>query len=104
MEDARDLEALVVDLIKRNNVNIPPYPVVAMRLQNLVGSEDFGMGDLQRVIGGDPVLAATILRYANSAAFRGSRPRRPWKAPSRASAPKRFARSPSPPASARTPS
>jgi HD-like signal output (HDOD) protein len=74
MEDARDLEALVVDLIKRNNVNIPPYPVVAMRLQNLVGSEDFGMGDLQRVIGGDPVLAATILRYANSAAFRGITP------------------------------
>jgi len=74
MEEARDLEALVVDLIKRNNVNIPPYPVVAMRLQNLVGSEDFGMGDLQRVIGGDPVLAATILRYANSAAFRGITP------------------------------
>ena len=71
MEDAKDLEALVVDLIKRDNVNIPPYPVVAMRLQRLVGEENFGMSDLQRVIGGDPVLAATILRYANSAAFRG---------------------------------
>ena len=74
MEDAKDLEALVVDLIKRNNVNIPPYPVVAMRLQRLVGEEDYSMGDLQRVIGGDPVLAATILRYANSAAFRGVTP------------------------------
>jgi HD-like signal output (HDOD) protein len=71
MEDAKDLEALVVELIKGDNVNIPPYPVVAMRLQRLVGEEDFGMADLQRVIGGDPVLAATILRYANSAAFRG---------------------------------
>jgi HD-like signal output (HDOD) protein len=74
MEDARDLEALVVDLIKRDNVNIPPYPVVAMRLQRLVSEENYGMGDLQRVIGGDPVLAATILRYANSAAFRGVTP------------------------------
>jgi HD-like signal output (HDOD) protein len=74
MEDAKDLEALVVDLIKRDNVSIPPYPVVAMRLQRLVGEENFGMGDLQRVIGGDPVLAATILRYANSAAFRGVTP------------------------------
>lgn len=74
VEDAKDLEALVVDLIKRDNVNVPPYPVVAMRLQRLVGEEDFGMGDLQRVIGGDPVLAATILRYANSAAFRGVTP------------------------------
>ena len=74
MEDAKDLETLVVDLIKRDNVNIPPYPVVAMRLQRLVGEEDFGMGDLQRVIGGDPVLAATVLRYANSAAFRGVTP------------------------------
>jgi HD-like signal output (HDOD) protein len=74
MEDARDLETLVVDLIKRDNVNIPPYPVVAMRLQRLLEENDYGMGDLQRVIGGDPILAATILRYANSAAFRGVTP------------------------------
>jgi HD-like signal output (HDOD) protein len=74
MEDAKDLEALVVDLIKRDNVNIPPYPIVAMRLQRLVGTDNYGTGDLQRVIGGDPVLAATILRYANSAAFRGVTP------------------------------
>ena len=74
MEDAKDLETLVVDLIKRDNVNIPPYPVVAMRLQRLIEEDDFSMGDLQRVIGGDPVLAATILRYANSAAFRGVTP------------------------------
>ena len=74
MQDAKDLEALVVDLIRHDNVNIPPYPAVAMRLQRLVGGEDYGMGDLQRVIGGDPVLAATILRYANSAAFRGVTP------------------------------
>jgi HD-like signal output (HDOD) protein len=74
MEDARDLEALVVDLIKRDNINIPPYPVVAMRLQRLVGEGDYGMADLQRVIGSDPVLAATVLRYANSAAFRGVTP------------------------------
>jgi HD-like signal output (HDOD) protein len=74
MEDAKDLEALVVDLIKHDNVNIPPYPVVAMRLQRLLESEDYGVGDVQRVVSGDPVLAATILRYANSAAFRGVTP------------------------------
>ncbi len=74
MEEAKDLEALVVDLIKRDNVNIPPYPVVAMRLERLLQEDDYSMGDLQRVIGGDPVLAATILRYANSAAFRGVTP------------------------------
>ncbi len=71
MEDAKDLEAQVVDLIKGDNVNVPPYPVVAMRLQHLVEGDNYGMGDIQRVVGGDPVLAATILRYANSAAFRG---------------------------------
>jgi len=74
MEDAKDLEALVVDLIKRDNVNIPPYPVVAMRMQRLLEEDDYGMGDLQRVLSGDPILAATILRYANSAAFRGVSP------------------------------
>jgi HD-like signal output (HDOD) protein len=74
MEDAKDLETLVVDLIKRDNVNIPPYPVVAMRMQRLLEEDDYGMADLQRVISGDPILAATILRYANSAAFRGVTP------------------------------
>jgi HD-like signal output (HDOD) protein len=74
MEDAKDLETLVVDLIKHDNVNIPPYPVVAMRLQRLLDTDDYGIGDVQRVVSGDPVLAATILRYANSAAFRGVTP------------------------------
>jgi HD-like signal output (HDOD) protein len=74
MEDAKDLETLVVDLIKRDNVNIPPYPVVAMRMQRLLEEDEYSMGDLQRVISGDPILAATILRYANSAAFRGITP------------------------------
>ena len=74
MEEIKDLETQVIDLIRRDAINVPPYPAVAMRLQRLVGSDDYGMGDLQRVIGGDPVLAATVLRYANSAAFRGVTP------------------------------
>lgn len=74
MEDTQELETQVVDLIRRDAVNVPPYPAVAMRLQRLASSDDFGMSDLHRVISGDPVLAATVLRYANSAAFRGINP------------------------------
>lgn len=71
MDQARDLEAQVIDLIKSDRIIVPPYPVVAMRLQQLVSSDDYGIKDLQRIIGGDPILAATVLRYANSAAFAG---------------------------------
>jgi HD-like signal output (HDOD) protein len=74
MEDTKELEAQVVDLIRRDAVNVPPYPAVAMRLQRLASSDDFGASDIHRVISGDPVLAATVLRYANSAAFRGITP------------------------------
>jgi HD-like signal output (HDOD) protein len=71
---ALDLEPLVVDLIKRDAVRVPPYPAVAMRLQKLVNSTDFGIPDLVRVAGEDQVLAATLLRCANSAMYRGLQP------------------------------
>lgn len=66
-----DLEPLVVDLIARDAIRVPPYPAVAMRLQKTVGSDKFGIPELVKVAGEDQVLAATLLRCANSALYRG---------------------------------
>lgn len=74
MNDAVDLEPLVIDLISRDAVRVPPYPAVAMRLQKLAGGNEFGVADLVRVAGEDQVLAATLLRAANSALYRGVEP------------------------------
>ena len=66
-----DLKAAVTDLINRDAVVIPPYPGVAMRLQQLVGTNNYGMNDLAKVAMSDPVVTGFLLRAANSAALRG---------------------------------
>ena len=67
-----DLEAAVKGLIERDAVTIPPYPGVAMRLQQLVSAGNYGMSDLAKVAMTDPVVTGQLLRAANSAAYRGA--------------------------------
>jgi HD-like signal output (HDOD) protein len=67
-----DLEAAIRSLIERDAVSIPPYPGVAMRLQQLVQTGNYGMNDLSKVAMTDPVVTAFLLRAANSAAYRGA--------------------------------
>ncbi|HEY0709538.1 MAG TPA: HDOD domain-containing protein [Polyangia bacterium] len=69
-----DLEAAVKDLISRDKVAIPPYPGVAMKLQKLVQSGNYGMSDLAKTAMSDAVVTGSLLRAANSPAYRGSSP------------------------------
>ncbi len=68
------IRPFIADVIARNAVSIPPYPANAMRLRSLVGSGTFGLTDLARIVKEDQVLAAAILRAANSAMFRRAEP------------------------------
>jgi HD-like signal output (HDOD) protein len=67
-----DLEAAVKDLISRDKIAIPPYPGVAMKLQKLVQSGNYGMNDLAKTAMSDPVVTGSLLRAANSPAYRGT--------------------------------
>jgi len=71
MLGARDLEPLALDLVRREVVRVPPQQVVALRLQSAVAGGLYGTGDLVNIVAEDQVLAALLLRYANSASFRG---------------------------------
>jgi HD-like signal output (HDOD) protein len=66
-----DLDAALKDLIRRNTVTVPPYPAVAMRLQQLVASTSYGTHDLAKVAVTDAVVTGFLLRAANGAAVRG---------------------------------
>lgn len=68
--DATDLIPRVIDLMNRNALRIPPYPAVAVRLRRVIARGDYGLGELERIAGEDQSLAATLLRYANSAVYR----------------------------------
>jgi HD-like signal output (HDOD) protein len=70
MADASDLIPRVMDLMNRNALRIPPYPAVAVRLRRVIARGDYGLGELERIAGEDQSLAATLLRYANSAVYR----------------------------------
>jgi HD-like signal output (HDOD) protein len=68
--DATDLIPRVIELMNRNALRIPPYPAAAVRLRRVIARGDYGVGELERIAGEDQTLAATLLRYANSAVYR----------------------------------
>ena len=70
-DPAADLDALVVDLIARDAVRVPPYPAVAMRLQKLIMGGNFGIQDVVKLTSEDQSLSANLLRIANSPNYRG---------------------------------
>lgn len=53
------------------SAQIRPFPMVARQVLSLLGDEDYRTADLEGVIMKDPALAATFLRIANSALYRG---------------------------------
>ncbi len=68
-EQLKQLEGGVVDLISRDQVKIPPYPAVALKVAALIRQENFGVDELARLVSSDQRLAADVLRLAGSAAY-----------------------------------
>ncbi len=58
----------------QGDVAVPPYPAVALRVQEVMGRKHFGLGEVADLIGADAVLASDILRCANSVMYRRGAP------------------------------
>lgn len=68
-----DLDQAIVELVSKQKVKVPPYPAVAFRIEAVVRSGNYGLDDLAKLVSSDQVLAADVLRCANSALYaRGS--------------------------------
>lgn len=67
---AQDFDRALKDAIARGDLPIPPYPAVALRIQELVNRGEYGLGELSRIVASDATLAADVLRCANSAVYR----------------------------------
>jgi putative nucleotidyltransferase with HDIG domain len=65
-----DLARAIEDLALRGALQVPPYPAVAVRVQEALGRKDAGLAELAQLVGADPVLTAALLRCANSALYR----------------------------------
>ena len=70
--------ALVEDLgrsLAEGDLKLPSLPEVALKIRSALSDENVSIGEVSRLIGADPALAARILKTANSALFyRGSKP------------------------------
>lgn len=72
MELAR-LEAAVLDLAARGELNVPPQPAVALRVREAL-ARGAGLAQVAQLVGVDAALAAAILRCASSAVYRRGDP------------------------------
>lgn len=68
LETSRYLRHLIAG-IDPKNLELPAFPEVVNRLQILLADSDVPMKDVAALMQSDPVLAAKLLRTANSAAF-----------------------------------
>jgi putative nucleotidyltransferase with HDIG domain len=64
-----DLDGLIVDHVRRGAVKVPPYPAVALRVEQLVRREDYAIDDLASLVASDQALAVAALRCANSSFY-----------------------------------
>jgi HD-like signal output (HDOD) protein len=69
-----DLRQEVETMLKARTLALPAWPAVAIKLQRLVSSDNFGLSDLAKLVEADQALAAVTLRTANSAFYRASAP------------------------------
>lgn len=61
----------ISELVAKEDVQLPPLPEVAMKIQEVLASDAPDMRELGALLTQDPAIAAALLRIANSAAFGG---------------------------------
>jgi len=67
----QQLEAIVARRLASDQLVLPPFPAAASKCLNLLRTPDFELPEAATIIEGDPILAARLLRLANSAAMGG---------------------------------
>jgi HD-like signal output (HDOD) protein len=73
-EALRRLERTLEGLGASGDLALPPYPAVALRVREVMARRSFGLGEVADLIGADAMLAADILRCANSVMYRRGAP------------------------------
>src|SRR3984893_12914181 len=66
------VQALASEL-SGGKVELPGFPHIVLRVQRVLADVSADAGRVVRVIGGEPVLAAQLIRMANSAALNPSK-------------------------------
>ena len=68
---ATQLEAIIAKKIANDQLVVPALPSVAARCIALLKNPDFSIREVSSILESDPIMAAKLLKLANSAAFGG---------------------------------
>ncbi len=68
------LDGELESLAQSGQALLPPFPAVALRVQNAMGRPDFGLAEVAHLVSADAALAADVLRCANSPLYRRGAP------------------------------
>ena len=68
---AERLRAIIVDRIQKESMDLPAYPEVARKVQAQLNGTEVSISEVATVLEQDPLLAAQVLKIANSATYRG---------------------------------
>lgn len=74
MSNIEAMRRALTDVVSKGDFSVPPYPAVAMRLQRVLGRDNYAIADVADVVATDAPLAATVLAAANSALLAGAAP------------------------------
>jgi HD-like signal output (HDOD) protein len=66
---APDFRSIIIDRVMSGNFKIPLLPTVATKVMEITRRENYSLNDLSKVILTDQVIAAHVLKQANSALF-----------------------------------
>lgn len=65
-----ELGDMLADAVRTDSVRVPPYPMTAMKLQQVLSKSDYAQSDLVNAMRTDAVFTGNLLRLANSPFYR----------------------------------
>ena len=71
MPESRSIVEAINDNIEDSSLNIPVFNSVALRLQKVLASKDYGIDEVNKLIIADAGLASQVLRVSNSSFYAG---------------------------------
>jgi HD-like signal output (HDOD) protein len=74
VESQSDMRSIIIDRVMSGKFKIPLLPTVATKVMEITQRDNYSLNDLSKVILTDQVIAANVLKQANSAFFGVERP------------------------------
>jgi putative nucleotidyltransferase with HDIG domain len=71
---AAQVEAAVLRDLEADRIELPPMPMVAVRIFGLLADPDYEVREVAALIESDPLVAVEVVRLTNSAIFAGRQP------------------------------